>query len=79
MTVMMTKDEYRAALERLALTQGEVARLLGTDARTGRRWALGEVAVPGPVEMHLRVWLARPEILDVVRAEADKRDRAEAN
>lgn len=75
MSVMMTRDEYRNALAKLELAQEEVGRLLGTDPRTARRWALGEVTVPGPVEMHIRLWLQRPEILEVVRQVAEARDR----
>jgi len=67
MTAMMTKDDYRAALAVLDLAQEEVGRLLGVDGRTARRWASGEVPVPGPVEVHIRLWVERPEILDVVR------------
>jgi len=74
MTQMMTRDEYRAALARLELAQEEVGRLLGSGPRTARRWASGEVVVPGPVEMHIRQWLERPELLEVTRALAAKRD-----
>ncbi|MEQ1712883.1 MAG: hypothetical protein ABL908_15985, partial [Hyphomicrobium sp.] len=61
MTAMMTKDEYRAALSQLDLKQEEVGRLLDVGPRTARRWAAGEIDVPGPVEMHIRLWLERPE------------------
>lgn len=64
---MMTKKEYRDALSALSLSQQEVGRLLGVDARTSRRWATGETEVPGPVEVHIRLWLERPEILEVVK------------
>jgi len=67
MTAMMTKDQYRDALSALGLSQVELGRLLGVDPRTARRWALGEIDVPGPVELHIRLWLERPEILEVVR------------
>ena len=46
----MTPAEYRATLARLGETQGGAARLLGVGARTSQRWALGERAVPPPVE-----------------------------
>ncbi len=74
MSEMMTRDQYRDALAQLGLAQEEVGRLLGSGPRTARRWASGEVEVPGPVEMHIRLWLARPETLDVVRRIADERD-----
>jgi DNA-binding transcriptional regulator YiaG len=38
----MTRSQYRAALERLALTQTEAAKILGVDPRTSRKWANGE-------------------------------------
>lgn len=74
MLEMMSRDEYRSALEKLGLAQEEVGRLLGAGGRTSRRWASGETVVPGPVEMHIRLWLERPEILDVVRRVAAERD-----
>ena len=45
----MTADEFRAALAGLGLTQAGFARLALVDARTVRRWALGERDIPGPV------------------------------
>lgn len=45
----MTSDEYRTAYAALGLTQAGVARLLGVDERTSRRWAAGEREVPPPV------------------------------
>lgn len=74
MTAMMTKDEYRAALGQLDLKQEAVGALLGADRRTARRWASGETPVPGPVEMHIRLWLERPELLEVVRRLARERE-----
>lgn len=76
---MMTKDQYRAALAQLGLAQEEVGKLLGAGPRTARRWASGEVEVPGPVEMHIRQWLERPELLEVTRRLAVERDREGAD
>lgn len=67
MSLMMTREEYRAALAKLSLSQEEVGRLLKISPRNARRYASGETDVPGAVEMHVRLWLERPEILDVVR------------
>jgi len=64
---MMNRDEYRAALEALGLAQEEVAHLLHVGPRTARRWASGEIAVPGPIEIHVRLWLRHPEVLRFVR------------
>lgn len=45
----MTPDEYRAAIQRLGLSQVAAGQLLGVDGRTSQKWALGERAVPPPV------------------------------
>lgn len=50
----MTTEEFRAALAALGLSQVEAAEALEVDARTVRRWALGERAIPGPVRVALR-------------------------
>lgn len=49
----MTPEEYRTAYSALGLTQAGVARLLGVDERTSRRWATGEREVPPPVARFL--------------------------
>ena len=49
----MTPDEFRAHLTRRGLTQSSLARAVRVDARTVRRWALGEVPVPHAVQMLL--------------------------
>jgi DNA-binding transcriptional regulator YiaG len=51
----MTADEFRAALDGLGLSQVAAAQALEVDARTVRRWALGEREVPGPVRVALRL------------------------
>ena len=53
----MTPDQYRAALAALALSQVRAAALFGVDARTSRRWALGEKPVPRMVALVLRLML----------------------
>jgi hypothetical protein len=50
----MTAKQYRAALDRLGLSQKGAARLFGADPRTSRRWALDEAAIPETVAMILR-------------------------
>ncbi len=50
----MTHDEYRTLLAALGLSQVGAAQLLGVDARTSRRWALGERDIPAPAERFLR-------------------------
>lgn len=49
----MTPDEYRAALERLGMTQVGFARLVGSGERSSRRWA--EQGAPGAVAILLRL------------------------
>jgi DNA-binding transcriptional regulator YiaG len=44
----MKGRQFRKLIESLDLNQVEVARLLDTDARTIRRWALDEYEVPSP-------------------------------
>jgi hypothetical protein len=52
----MTSDEYRAALDKLALTQVGAARLLGVADYTSRRWA--RFGVTGTAEILLRLLVA---------------------
>ena len=52
----MTPAQYRDALTRLGLTQAAVARLLGIDDRTSRRWA--RHGTRGTSEILLRLLLA---------------------
>jgi hypothetical protein len=54
----MTANQFRAALDRLKLSQLGAARLVGADPRTARRWALGERNIPGCVAILLRLLLA---------------------
>ena len=53
----MTANQYRAALERLELTQVGAARLLGVGERTSRRWA-EEGNVSSTAAIVLRAMLA---------------------
>lgn len=55
----MTPTDYREAIAALALSQVRAAALFGVDARTSRRWALGEAAVPRMVALILRLMLRR--------------------
>ncbi len=54
----MTTKQFRAALARLKLSQLGAARLFHVDARTVRRWALGERAIPGSIAILLHLLLA---------------------
>jgi len=55
----MTPDQFRAALAGLGMTQSGFARVALVDARTVRRWALGEREVPGPVVALLKLMAER--------------------
>jgi transcriptional regulator with XRE-family HTH domain len=54
----MTANQFRAALDRLGLSQLGAARLFGADGRTARRWALGERSIPPTVAILIRLMLA---------------------
>jgi hypothetical protein len=45
----MTRHDYRDALQRLGLDHNAAALLLRCTARSSRRYASGERAIPGPV------------------------------
>lgn len=53
----MTGVQYRAAIEKLGLSQQGAARFLCVGERTSRRWALGEARVPESVAMLLRLMI----------------------
>lgn len=53
----VTGMQYRTAIEKLGLSQVGAASFLKVDARTSRRWALGEAQVPESVAMLLRLMI----------------------
>ena len=55
----MNAKQYRAALEKLEITQLAAGEMLQVGARTSRRWALGEARIPAPVAMLLRLMVDR--------------------
>ena len=54
----MTPNQFRAALDKLGLSQLGAARLFGTGERTPRRWASGDAEIPEAVAILLRLMLA---------------------
>lgn len=67
----MTGDDLRALIERLELSQLALARMMGVDGRTVRRWIAGEVYIPGPAIAYLRLIDGCPAALRwALRAEA---------
>ena len=51
----MTAKQYQAALDKHGLSQVYWGTLMGVDPRTSRRWALGEVRIPGSVAILLKL------------------------
>lgn len=51
----MTPTQYRAAIERVGLSQRGAGAFLGVDERTSRRWAAGDAAIPESVAKLLRL------------------------
>ncbi|MCK0197719.1 hypothetical protein MWN34_12430 [Ancylobacter sp. 6x-1] len=45
----MTSDEFQAALAKLGTSPAAIAKVLGVDIRTARRWATGGKAIPDTV------------------------------
>ena len=62
----MTPSSIRTHRERLGLTQGQCARLVGVDGRTWRRWEGDEArsarTMPEPVVRLLQL-MARPDVV----------------
>jgi hypothetical protein len=61
----MTSDEYRAALDKLGISQLAAGRLFAVGARTSRRWALDEARIPAAVAMLLRLMLKKRLKLEI--------------
>ncbi len=54
----MTARQFRSSIDKLGLTQLAAARMLGCNARTARRYVLGERSIPPAVEKLLKLALA---------------------
>ncbi len=70
--VEMQPEEYRAAIKALGFTQEGFAELVGAKPRTGQYWA--SVAVPPAVAFIVHMFQERPEIRDVGKKIAARRD-----
>jgi len=66
----LTAKQFQTAINRLGLSQVGVAKLLGADPRTARRWALGERSIPEPVAILLRLMLANKITADDIQEAA---------
>jgi transcriptional regulator with XRE-family HTH domain len=58
----MNAAELRALLARLEMSQLALARLLGVDPRTVRRWVLDEANIPEPIARLLGALEAVPRL-----------------
>lgn len=63
----MKPHEFKAALVRLNLTTQEIARWLGVDDRSVRRYIAGTRPVPQPLALLLVCLLVQPPLLGIVR------------
>ncbi|MBS7542064.1 helix-turn-helix domain-containing protein [Ancylobacter oerskovii] len=45
----MTPEDFKAALDTLGLSPAAIAKMLGVDVRTARRWATGGKGIPDTV------------------------------
>lgn len=76
----MTREEFDALLNGLALSQVEAAQMLSVDARTVRRWAENPAEMPGPAEQALLAWSAlhrrglpwAPDSVDLVQQDLEQ-------
>ena len=51
----MTANQFRAAIEKVGLSQQRAGLFFGRSGRTGQRWASGEYEVPDYVERFLKL------------------------
>lgn len=63
----MSPTQYRAAIDKLELSQVKAAKLVGVDERTSRRWALGQTSVPEAVAILLRLLMAKKITIEDVK------------
>lgn len=65
----MTPTQFRAALNRLGLTQVGAARLFDVDGRTARRWIAGDLPVPTAVAVLINLLLSgKIQISDIEKS-----------
>jgi hypothetical protein len=53
----MTPKQYKAAIERLGLSQERAGVFFGYSTRQGQRWALGEAPIPTAVDYAIRLMI----------------------
>lgn len=57
----------RNAMSATGLSARRLARTIGVDERTMRRWQAGDAPLPGPAVALLRILIAIPEAMAVLR------------
>jgi hypothetical protein len=72
----MNADELRQSLSSLAITQLDLARLLGVTSRAVSLWATDERGVPGPAAAYLRLLLALPKALQAKELATLKQEKS---
>lgn len=55
----MTPNQFRAAIQKLSLSQERAGLFLGRSARQGQRWANGEAPIPKAEAMLLHVMVRK--------------------
>jgi transcriptional regulator with XRE-family HTH domain len=73
----MTPDELKAAREALEMTQDELARLMGTNARTVGGWEQGErnrrpAPIPAPVALIVELARMFPNVRRYIKKRTPK-------
>lgn len=68
----MTPEEFQQALAKLGYTPAGIAKLIGVDVRTARRWSTGAKPIPESVaeQLHsiVRSGVVTPELAAQIRA-----------
>ncbi len=68
----MTPEDFRDALERLGQTPASLAKLIGVDVRTARRWSTGAKAIPDSVAAQIgalvEAGVVTPELVAEIEA-----------
>lgn len=74
----MTADEFRTALDMMGHTPASIAKTLGVDTRTARRWSTGSKPIPEGVAAQLdeihRAGGITPKVAAEIRAMRDDPD-----
>jgi hypothetical protein len=70
---MMKSRQYRRFLDKLEISQARAGEMLGLTPRTSRRYAADDTAIPGAVDIVLRMMIKHkytPDDIDKLKREA---------